>query len=1520
MTEAGGSTTQSGITYQNSVAALFLGRLLDVSNRPEKERVESVRVEAPTEVDDVVITFGDTHKMYIQAKEHIKNNTAEWKTLWKHLDEQFRSTEFHKGSDRLAIHIGFGLQEHYELQDTCNRAANSQSLGEWQGRLAENHKEILNKVSPYLSPVGLTDEYLWELLAHVEIEIMPLQSIERDRLRDWMPHTNRTHLELFRVLRDRVGGEARVKGTFTAPSLRKDLIAESPDLKFEEPVDLASMRLEIKQCGALLRQVQNTISGTNIHIKVDVAERISDWLLDDSYTEKNVSMLLDQAGMGKTVVMREILENIENRKIDVFAIKADQQLSNINTLNDIQGKLNLSQSAERIISRLAQLNRVVVLIDQIDALSLSLAHDQQSLDILLDFIARIRRISNVRILLSCRIFDRNTDPRLKTIEIEHTFALSKLSDDQVRNVLAQLQVNYDELTLATQNILGIPLHLDLFARALSTNDIEFKYLRDISSLQELYSLIWQHVVTRQDVNNPSVSDRIEVINRLTEFMNTHQRTSAPQSVFFTRETKHLERAVNFLASIGILIQGKTEWSFLHQTFFDYSYARQFVEGGNNIVTTILDSQQGIFERPKLIQVIAYLRNVDHTRYIFDLNQLLKAPNLHFHLYDLLLRWFGALPNPTDDEWFFAQGMMAEDDEHFSRLISVMYGNLGWFQRLKLLIPSLLTGSDTRGFVTIDYLGSLIDIAQDDVIAILEKFYNRNDEWKERIAFIFAHIRNWQTQSAVNFYERSVYETKTMQRRSLLGLEEVCQKSPVTGCRIIKFLFDQALDSNLTSLSTDKEKTLTQSISAFFLDNALKDLQGYIEKALAVVSTNAPQEYAELMLPFIERVVNFQKPYNDRPYFTADALSYNWYEDTFLIQRAFIQGFIDALLHIATNQPEMFKTIERRLSCLDYETPQQLLTYIYRKLPETYAESAFNFLIGDWRRFHIGEHEQYDSRQVIHAIFPYLSRNQQLQLESRILEYRLPPVKSLGLNALRWSGIEQYILLDSVPYQLLTLQGRKQLIEWQNKFPDKPFSDKPLIMQGGVVPSPISPEAALKMSDRSWLRAMDKYQHNVRRGSLGGGSRQLSGVLAGQIKDDPQRFHLLYGKISQDIDDVYVLAFANGFADSNSPEEWIFDVFRRYSTRDSIEIRRGLSYTIQRLANKNVPSDIIAKLSEWVHSPEGETESWWEKGKNNGSIYECYINSERGAAFAALMRIFDAESPEQVHKQKWDLIEFASSDGSTAIRLGAIEELSYMLHYDRDRAWFLFEKLMIGKDILLDATQVREFLHWGMYKNFLRAKPYIEKMIERLKPETQEMGAELACIAAISDVAMESDAALNVAQELAGKTLGGSPSLRRGAATVYVFNATHGSEPAIRSRCAEKLKNLINDDDEEICKKIDNIFFHLHEGLFFELKSLVGELALSKQHPMSYALADYLWNHGMLDPAWTLDIIKKMIGKSTQPQEWAAGAEEMMRFVLRVYTSQVSENTLREEAINIFDLLMKKYAGTANKILSEWDRR
>lgn len=68
MAEAGGTSTQSGIRYQNSVAAVHMGRMLDTRARPIGDRVLSVRVEAPDHVDDIVVRYADGATRYIQAK------------------------------------------------------------------------------------------------------------------------------------------------------------------------------------------------------------------------------------------------------------------------------------------------------------------------------------------------------------------------------------------------------------------------------------------------------------------------------------------------------------------------------------------------------------------------------------------------------------------------------------------------------------------------------------------------------------------------------------------------------------------------------------------------------------------------------------------------------------------------------------------------------------------------------------------------------------------------------------------------------------------------------------------------------------------------------------------------------------------------------------------------------------------------------------------------------------------------------------------------------------------------------------------------------------------------------------------------------------------------------------------------------------------------------------------------------------------------------------------------------------
>jgi hypothetical protein len=72
MPEAGGPTTQSGLLYQNTIAALYLGDLINPSELDNRQRVVEVRPESPTPVDDIVITYADAHRSFVQAKERVR--------------------------------------------------------------------------------------------------------------------------------------------------------------------------------------------------------------------------------------------------------------------------------------------------------------------------------------------------------------------------------------------------------------------------------------------------------------------------------------------------------------------------------------------------------------------------------------------------------------------------------------------------------------------------------------------------------------------------------------------------------------------------------------------------------------------------------------------------------------------------------------------------------------------------------------------------------------------------------------------------------------------------------------------------------------------------------------------------------------------------------------------------------------------------------------------------------------------------------------------------------------------------------------------------------------------------------------------------------------------------------------------------------------------------------------------------------------------------------------------------------
>ena len=160
--------------------------------------------------------------------------------------------------------------------------------------------------------------------------------------------------------------------------------------------------------------------------------------------------------------MHDVLSALDTADVTTIGIKADLQLSGVTTISGLAEKLVLPAPIDRIVQQLAECGRVVVLIDQVDALSLSLARDQSALAVVLDLVARLRTTKGVRILMTCRTFDRKTDPMLKSIESEQEFVIPELSDSEVQETLYALQMDADALLPATRRFLprrSISIHL-----------------------------------------------------------------------------------------------------------------------------------------------------------------------------------------------------------------------------------------------------------------------------------------------------------------------------------------------------------------------------------------------------------------------------------------------------------------------------------------------------------------------------------------------------------------------------------------------------------------------------------------------------------------------------------------------------------------------------------------------------------------------------------------------------------------------------------------------------------------------------------------------------------------------------------------------------------------------------------------------------------------------------------------------------------------------------------------------------
>ncbi|HJP93083.1 MAG TPA: hypothetical protein VJ875_14090 [Pyrinomonadaceae bacterium] len=824
--------------------------------------------------------------------------------------------------------------------------------------------------------------------------------------------------------------------------------------------------------------------------------------------------------------------------------------------------------------------------------------------------------------------------------------------------------------------------------------------------------------------------------------------------------------------------------------------------------------------------------------------------------------------------------------------------------------------------TIPFIYSMVNANQSEIITFLRPHQQKNDKWKTRVQNITHYIRNWKSEEAIALFEERFREAPIERLGDFYEIHEIAKADPRAACRLIRIAFDRILDDQISTRTGGGEFHLY----SLRLPAALEILNGStITEALSNITKVDPKYFLDTMLPWLERVVSIKPPRDDDRFsFANDALSESWYSSHYVVQHEINEALIKALTELGEISKTQFAQAAQKIESLPYCSPQRYLVHAYRNLIASMTEDAFNFLISDRRRLDLGDHQQYDSRQLIKVIVPNLTKEQLVILESAILSYE-PLRKYRGTVALRWRGLEKLFLLQCLPPERLTAEGHKQLRELERKFPGIRASEDPGTARGGFVGPPIPDDVAQKMSDKSWLRAMTKYKGNVQHEHfLKGGASEQGAVLSRLTKESPERFFKLAMRAPLDTDEAYVRGLIAGLSQSSAPAELAFDVIRRFVPVATSDTKRAIAWALEKRVDDGIPDDLIAVLDGYMREGPGEDESWWRReaemnrrngrqGDLHGGPHSSYLNSVRGAAMRTLMRAFDHRGDVAA---KWQLIERAAVDESVAIKAGAIEELLYILEDDRPRALSIFECVMEGQPALLGAHFTDDFIYYGFFKNYLRMKPYIVAMMNDPNENVQHRGAELACIAAISPKAMESQVAEIAAQSLAQEALSGSPPWRRGAARVYGQNAGRGAE-----HCADRLTELVNDDDEEVRKYVSGCFHSLRAEDFFPMRPFIEAFAASRSLETGLdEFTDFLWENGPVDPTWSLTIVETVLNNPhSSKSEISGSGEELVRLVLRVYTDPTVEASTRERAMDLFDRLMQVSLWAAQRVLAEWDR-
>ena len=1181
------------------------------------------------------------------------------------------------------------------------------------------------------------------------------------------------------------------------------------NIAFNSNNEVELKTLEMDSIG--LKTWKSDIKGVHVDRK-EVAD-ILNWVHSDknAKAQDRVALVVGNAGMGKSVIMSDVLKKLEDEDIPVLGIKLDKlHFYSMKGLDEESG-VGKGQSIISVYEELnKRYNRSVILIDQIDALSMSLSSDRRSMDVASLLIRKLNTLPNVRIIISCRRFDLDFDYTLKQFDIYSKFYINELPEEEVNKILVILKVNPNKISARVKKFLGTPINLYLYSLINKPDLLNGEAL----TLQRLYDELWSQML-RNSTDRTKLNDFLsEVVTR----MYNEQTLTINGRIFQDKYEPQLTCLLSNGFMVGDIDNGI---QFLHQSLFDYTYARKFIESGKSIIDELKCEHQGLFVRSRVRQVLLYMRELSTRRYLKILDDILfkldkNQPVIRFHIKVLALNALGLCENITKEEkQYFKDKVLS--NSILGPIFVNSANSRSWFRIIAYESNyglELQTGNADKELTSLmtSLCWRIFTLDEDLVLDYLEQLTkSHNTNLYTFVFYIICHLgwygKNWKklfelfdrVKGKDSFPQSYDFLRKALEVEPSFVANELKRHIQVCSDNLRQDIFDRfKVDSEASTIFDElKEKSLqlAYEVSLYAIHivfdkttysgevNGLKMSSEFISyERNRLFSSNSVTDFFDFALDYTEKQA--KKEPNEIKDQLSDFLSSNrWIDIMFPIvgYSANPTFFKNEIFSLLTNKEWLYNMLSAS-TVLDYNIKLMFKSsfMLFAKVDQRKILNTLINLYPDWESMAFKDHTKYDQ--------PMTEKGRTFGKFIHILDQD---------DYIKENFHDIYIKYDKVKDKFKYLE-----------------TDVPNKMETRSGWTGVPKSAYDNMSDEDWLKLMKKYNKDVfnvdfDKPTMTGISMQFKQ----KVMSDPQHYadFIIRANADSSINISYILSGFEGLAyyDENSvrkekkqkgndkiDKEEVYNVFSVIAKRFDGDINKFGDASLWKflrsiryfLVKEYMPKDVFDFICKAVREAKEDDDANNEKDMQP---YQIGINRARGVAGELLVDC--SYLGKEYEEGIFSTLESVADNLSVTTRAAVMLNMARLNWLNPERSLQLYLQLMHDYKPSLMAMPVHDMNPLVYYINygFDELVPLFEKAID-IPPCHQAM-TQILWFAFIKHK--------DGAEPLLHKMINAS---REAALNFFKVVERYNSTVSLMNSM-DYLLELMKSDDEEIIKNVEIIY-------------------------------------------------------------------------------------------------------------------